>query len=66
MQDMDDEQTHFPFYPRQHLKYDIPLCASPLPQDKQKFTGCFRLASSCSSARAGLCLHADHRDDTRE
>ena len=33
MQDMDDEQTHFPFYPRKHLKYDIP------PGTRPKITG---------------------------
>ncbi len=33
MQDMDDEQTHFPFYPRKHLKYDIP------PGMRPKITG---------------------------
>jgi RDD family len=33
MQDMDDEQTHFPFYPRKHLRYDIP------PGTRPKITG---------------------------
>lgn len=33
MQDMDDEQTHFPFYPRKHLKYAVP------PGTRPKITG---------------------------
>lgn len=33
MRDMDDEQTHFLFYPRKHLKYDIP------PNTRPKITG---------------------------
>ncbi|MDQ2884855.1 MAG: RDD family protein [Chloroflexota bacterium] len=44
MQDLHDEQTHFPFYPRKHLKYDIP------PGTRPKITGPLSLRELASYA----------------